>query len=126
MRPVAIIILGFSMLIAISLVSTNYITKASDVFQVELMATDELIHAEQWEEALLRIEEMQIKWSEYHDWWAIFLNHSVLTKIEISLNKLQQFTLAKDEALSLAEIQTLLVYLKDVYESELLKIHNIF
>jgi len=126
LRPVAIIILGFSMLIAISLVSTNYITKASDVFQVELMATDELIHAEQWEEALLRIEEMQIKWSEYHDWWAIFLNHSVLTKIEISLNKLQQFTLAKDEALSLAEIQTLLVYLKDVYESELLKIHNIF
>lgn len=126
LRPVIIIVLGFAILFGISITTSYQITNSSEVLKVELMATEELIHSEQWEQAQLRIEELQTRWSEYHNWWAIFLNHSTLSSIEISLSRLQQFTLTKNEALSLAELHTLLVLLNDASESELLKIYNIF
>ncbi len=126
MRPAIIIILGFAILFGISITTSYQLNSSSEVLQVELMATEELIHSEQWEQALVRIEDMQTRWSGYHNWWAIFLNHSTLSDIGISLTRLQQFTLTKDEALSLAELHTLLVILKDISESELLKVYNIF
>ena len=126
LRPMIIIILGFTILFGISITTSYKLNSSSEVLQVELIATEELIHSEQWDQALHRIEDMQTKWSEYHNWWAIFLNHSTLNNIEISLSRLQQFTLTKDQALSLAELHTLLVLLKDISESELLKVYNIF
>lgn len=126
LRPAIIIILGFAILFGISITTSYQLNSSSEVLQVELMATEELIHSEQWEQALVRIEDMQTRWSGYHNWWAIFLNHSTLSDIGISLTRLQQFTLTKDEALSLAELHTLLVILKDISESELLKVYNIF
>ncbi|KUO58862.1 MAG: hypothetical protein APF84_14105 [Gracilibacter sp. BRH_c7a] len=126
MRPVIVIILGFSILIAVSITTSHYINNASEVLQVELMATEELILSEQWEQALLRIEEMQKKWPEYHDWWAVFLNHSILNTIEISLSKLQQFTIAEDQALSLAELHSLLSHFRGISDSALVKLYNIF
>lgn len=126
MRSVMPIILGFSILFAISILSYYHINKASEILQVHLLDAEKLVHAEQWEQATQRVEKIQIKWSEYKNWWAIFLNHATLSSIEISISRLQQFTIAENRALSLAELHTLLVLLKDIPQSEMVKIHNIF
>ena len=125
MRSVIPIIIGFAILFAISISASYSINKASAVLVSELDATEKLVHSEQWDQAVVMIEETQFKWSEYKNWWAIFLNHSTLTSIEISLNRLHQFTITKDRGLCLAELQTWSVLFKDIPQSELLTIYNI-
>ena len=96
MRLVIPIILGFAILFSISIASSHYINKASVVLVSELDAAEKLILSEQWEQAVQKIDEIQIQWSEYKDWWAIFINHSTLTSIEISINRLHQFSITED------------------------------
>ncbi len=125
LRPTIAIILGFVILFGISITAYYHINKASEVLQAQLRETEKLVHTEQWEQAIQRVEDLQIKWSAYKNWWAIFLNHASLSNIEISLSRLQQFILTENRALALAELHTLLVLLKDIPQSEMVKIYNI-
>lgn len=126
LRPTIVIILGFTILIGISITAFYYLNISSEVLQDELMVIEKIVYSSNWEQALLRIEDLQTKWSDNKKWWAIFLNHSTLSDIEVSLSRLGQFVLTEDEALSLAELHTLLVYLKDIADSDLVRIYNIF
>ena len=125
MRPIMVTILGFIILLTISLVAYYHINQTSIILQVELAAAEQKVLAEDWEQTQLIITDIQQKWSRYKTWWAIFLNHATLSNVDIALVRLQQFALAQNSALSLAELHTLLVILKDIPQSELLRVYNI-
>jgi len=120
-----IIILGFVILIGASALISGQIKKNSEIIQVQLEQAEVLIQNDDWDKASLKINEAYNSWSEAKKWWAIVLNHSSLNSIEISCQRLYQFTLARNATLSLAELNTLKILVKDIPDSESLRIDNI-
>ena len=125
MRSLFTVILGFVLLFAISIVTNYNLEKTSDILQLELNTAEEHLLTEDWNQALVQIEDIEYKWSQYKSWWAIFLNHATLNNIEISISRLKQHILTENRSLSLAELHELLILLKDIPESEKLKLNNI-
>lgn len=126
MRALYIVILGFVLLFSISITANHYLGKSSEILQVELRVVEEQLLSEDWAQALFRLEDIEIKWTEYKSWWAVFLNHATLNNIEISINRLEQYIITEDKSLSLAELSELLIILEDISDAERLKLYNIF
>ncbi|MGI6449593.1 MAG: DUF4363 family protein [Desulfitobacteriia bacterium] len=125
MRSTIAIIVGFVLLIFCSLYVTNKINTTSENILAELSEAEVQLRANDWEVALLKINETYEQWSVAKNWWAMILNHSTINNIEISYLRLQQYAGHKDQALAMAELKTLLLLLKDVPESEALRLNNI-
>lgn len=125
MRYTFAIITGFIILIGSSIYIGYSINHTSNHLQVQLNQAEVLIRSNNWNEALNNINKTYSYWSESKKWWAIVLNHSTLSNIEICYLRLQQFTMNKEVSLSLAELKTLLLLLKEIPESETLRLHNI-
>lgn len=125
MRSTIAIIMGFVILLGSSLYVANRINYTSENMQVQLDQAEISIRANNWEQALGQINETYQHWSKSKNWWAVVLNHSTLSNIEISYLRLQEFTANKEVSLSLAELKTLLFLLKEIPESETLRFNNI-
>ncbi|NLI90874.1 MAG: DUF4363 family protein [Peptococcaceae bacterium] len=125
MRSTIAIILGFFILISISVWIGVQVKHTAETIQVELNQAETLIHSNEWSEASALIDKTFNNWTSARHWWAIILNHSTLDSIEISYARLQQFTQNKETSLSLAELNTLKVLLENIPESESLRLNNI-
>ncbi|RNC28743.1 MAG: hypothetical protein AWM53_01184 [Candidatus Dichloromethanomonas elyunquensis] len=126
MRATIAIILGFLILISISAYLGIQIQHTAQTIQAELNQAEVLIHSNRWNEASALIDETLDDWSQAKLWWAIILNHNTLDTIEISYARLRQYTLNQETSHSLAELNTLMVLLENIPESESLRLNNIF
>lgn len=126
MRPVIVLIMGFIILIGGSLYLTSRINTTAEGIQIHLIEAESDIYNDKWDNAIIEINKSYEEWSKTKNKWAMVLNHSTLSTIEVSFLRLQQFTINKESALSLAELKTLLLLIKDVPESENLRLNNIF
>lgn len=126
MRAVLIIITGFLILFSVSTYTAYSISNTANELKLKLRETEKYIHSESWDKALSSIETTSKEWSDVKKRWAIVLNHTTLSNIEISINRLKQYTLTKNTSLSLGELNTLIILLQDIPQSEYLRFHNIF
>lgn len=125
MKAAMPIILGFIILIAVSLISFQGINKDYQKINSELSKTEDFIIAGDWAKAGFHLKQSQSDWSKARKWWAIFINHSTINNIEICYKKLERYIDSQKTALSLAELEALKVLIKDVPGSEELSIVNI-
>jgi hypothetical protein len=126
LRAVLIIITGFLILFSVSTYTAYSISNTANELKLKLRETEKYIHSESWDKALSSIETTSKEWSDVKKRWAIVLNHTTLSNIEISINRLKQYTLTKNTSLSLGELNTLIILLQDIPQSEYLRFHNIF
>lgn len=126
MRAIIIIVTGFFIIFAVSTYTAYSISNTADRLQLNLQETEEFIHSDSWDKALSSIDKTLLEWSDIKKQWAIVLNHTTLSNIEISINRLKQYTLTKNTPLSLGELNTLRILLQDIPQSEYLRFHNIF
>ena len=125
MRSTIAIVLGFTILFGFSLYFTKQINFSAEIIQIQLKQAEIFIQSNKWEEANITIDETYKSWTDTKRWWAIVLNHSTLNSIEISHIRLQQFAINKEFSLSLAELNTLIILLRDIPESEILRLNNV-
>jgi len=126
LRAIIIIVTGFFIIFAVSTYTAYSISNTADRLQLNLQETEEFIHSDSWDKALSSIDKTLLEWSDIKKQWAIVLNHTTLSNIEISINRLKQYTLTKNTPLSLGELNTLRILLQDIPQSEYLRFHNIF
>lgn len=125
MRIIISIILGFVILVAVSLFAIYHINQSVDVIQADLDQTEKLILASNWNEALEKLKTTQEYWYQTKNWWSVLLDHNALNSIEISIKRLEKFIETKQTPLSLAELETLKILIKEIPDSEVPKIYNI-
>ncbi|MFA6808480.1 MAG: DUF4363 family protein [Eubacteriales bacterium] len=125
MRSVISIILGFSILILGSLFTINKINNSSEIITNYLTETEDYIKNDNWDSALLTIKSTQKYWEQAENWWAIILDHDAIHNIEICIKKLEKYIETKNLSLTLGEMETLKILIKDLPDSETLTIHNI-
>lgn len=125
MRSAIGILLGFAILIGGSTYVTNKIELTAQSINSQLEQAEELINSNNWDEAIEIINQAYEKWLPVKPYWALVLNHSTLSSIEISCLRLQQYALYKESAHTLAEIETLKILLNDIPESQSIRIYNI-
>lgn len=126
MRSTIAIFLGFIILISGSIYVTQSIKDSSENMILQLTQAEFSITNNRWEEADTIINDTYQTWSETKDWWAIVLNHSTLNNIEINFQRLQQFEINHELSLTLAELKTLIILIKDVPASNDLRLNNVF
>lgn len=125
MRSTIGIVLAFMILISGSLYISGRIENTSTSIQMELKEAKDLINQENWDQASMEINKTYETWGKIKKYWALVLNHSTLNTIEISYARIQQFTINKEKAHCLAELETLRILLNDIPESQNVKLHNI-
>ncbi|UWG98783.1 DUF4363 family protein [Dehalobacter sp. DCM] len=125
MRSVITIILGFIIIISSTVLITHRIDTTARVIEDQLKQTETLMEDNQWEESLVSLEQSYSSWTQLHDWWKIFLNHSILNNIEISYKKLEEYIQYHEKGDAMAELNTLMFLLHQVPESETLRFTNI-
>src|SRR5690554_1852887 len=107
LRAIITIVTGFFIIFAVSTYTAYSISNTADRLQLNLQETEEFIHSDSWDKALSSIDKTLLEWSDIKKQWAILLNHTTLSNIEISINRLKQYTLTKNTPLSLGELNTL-------------------
>ncbi len=125
MRSALSIILGFAILIGASSYISSEMKRTSHIIQDQLDQVEILIQSDRWEEASQQINQAYKSWSQAKKWFATVLNHSTLNSIEICYQRLYQFSQFKETSLSLAELKTLAILIKDIPESDNLNLINI-
>lgn len=125
MRSAITILMGFVILISSTILVANRIDVTARDIEAQLNQTEVLLNASQWKEASLLIEKSYSNWTELHNWWKIFLNHSILNNIEISYKKLEKYVQFQEKGDAMAELNTLTFLLQQVPESETLKFNNV-
>jgi hypothetical protein len=126
MRTTVTIVLGFVILIGISALMNHHVNKTAAYLENGLNRAETFIENNQWEQAAREIESTFTFWSGAKKLWAIVINHTAIDNVEISYQRLNRLVLLHEKPLSLSEIGTLKVLIKDVPESENLTLVNIF
>lgn len=125
MRSTIGIILGFLILFGTSFYLTYKITNTSETFLDQNKQTETLIRQSKWDEAGNLTRQTYSSWKKEKSWWAIVLNHNILNNIEASYLRLEQYISTRQKALSLSELSTLTVLLKEVPESQSVRLNNV-
>jgi len=124
-RASLIILCGFLILFSTSCFLGSEVKEISQKLQAELINIEDLIKSDQWEEAAEKINASYASWDKAKEWLAILLNHNTLSTIGACYQKLYQFTQHREKSYSLAELNVLILLLKDIQDFDKLKLNNI-
>ncbi|MGI5902410.1 MAG: DUF4363 family protein [Desulfitobacteriia bacterium] len=124
-RSYIIVILGFIILLSASYFITGQVKKTTHALQSQVGKIEILIEEDRWEEAFYEIKNTYQNWVKKEKWLAMVLHQNVLTNIEISFQKLFQFAASEEKGLSLAELNTLIILLTDIHQSDDISLENI-
>ncbi|NLM20459.1 MAG: DUF4363 family protein [Peptococcaceae bacterium] len=126
MRATVIIVLGFIILFGSAILVSYKVNETASMIEENLEQAGTFIETDEWEKASQIINNNYESWQKTKQWWALVVNHNVLNNVEISYQRLNRLVYYQEKSFSLAELDTLITLLKDIPETESLKIINIF
>jgi hypothetical protein len=81
---------------------------------------------ENWSEAENLFKETEKKWAKLRMVWPMLIHHQEMDRIEESLVKLKSHLLFREGGDSMAELYSLIKYIRHIPEKERLNLQNIF
>ncbi|NLO98195.1 MAG: DUF4363 family protein [Peptococcaceae bacterium] len=126
MRATVIIVLGFIILFGCSTAVSYKVNTTAVIIDEGLKQAVPFIETDQWDKASQIINNNYQNWLKAKQFWALFINHNTLNNVEISFQKLNQLILHREKSFSLAELEALRILIRDIPETERLKLINIF
>ncbi|NLL51103.1 MAG: DUF4363 family protein [Peptococcaceae bacterium] len=126
MRATLVIVLGFIILFGSAILVSHKVNVTAGIIEESLEQVSTLIETDEWDKASQIINNNYESWQEAKRWWALVVNHNVLNNVEISYQRLNRLVYYQEKSFSLAELDTLITLLKDIPETESLRIINIF
>ncbi|HEX3015883.1 MAG TPA: DUF4363 family protein [Desulfobacteria bacterium] len=125
MRTITVTLLGFALLVGISLGANSYLNSSAQHLSRYLANTEKSIQADKWSSATNDLNKMQIAWRDTKYWWSILLDHQEIDNIEISLNRLDEYIKTKGMSLSLGELSALQMLIEHISDKETPSLRNI-
>lgn len=84
------------------------------------------IENENWQEAETLYNETQKTWNELRSFWPMIIHHQEMDRIEESMQKLKSYLHHQEPSNSMAELYSLLKYIRHIPDKEKLNLQNIF
>jgi len=121
--------LASTLIIVVLVVVSIYVTHITLVninqFRFELDNLKELMNAGQWDEAHDLVQKLQKQWNEMQDWWDLYIFHTDIEGIEVTLARLTSFINSRETAAGLAELAELDMHFSHVYRTEMFNLQNV-
>lgn len=125
MRWIVFIVIGFVLIFSFSIFTAHQINQTAQVVQKQLVEVEKYIFAEQWDQAADQVILANKEWENMKKWWGMVINNNIISGIDISIKRVEQYVITEEKGHSLAELHTLILLLNDVPSSETLKANNI-
>lgn len=84
------------------------------------------IEKENWQEAKSLYLETEKSWSKLRSFWPMLIHHQEMDRIEESMEKLKSYLHYQEPGDSMAELYSLIKYIRHIPEKEKLNLQNIF
>lgn len=84
------------------------------------------IENENWPEAETIYNEIQNTWNKLSSFWPMLIHHQEMDRIEESMQKLKSYLHYQEPSDSMAELFSLLKYIRHIPDKEKLNLKNIF
>lgn len=84
------------------------------------------IENENWQEADKLFRETEESWHKLRVFWPMLIHHQEMDRIEESLEKLKSYLHYQEPSNSMAELYSLIKYIRHIPEKEKLNLQNIF
>jgi hypothetical protein len=107
-------------------ISVKYLNKVCSKMEDSSNVLEELINAEQWEEAYNLSSKTLDQWKKYSLIIPIFANHSELDTLNNEMLRLTQYTKCQSKEDALASVHVIKFFLDNVKELQKVNIQNIF
>jgi hypothetical protein len=106
-------------------ISVNYLNKTCEKMEANSNTLEDLINAEQWEEADALSNETLNQWKKYALIIPIFANHSELDTLNVEMLRLTQYTKCESKDEALASTHVIKFFLNNVKELQKVNLQNI-
>ena len=125
MKNAAISFVIFTILVTTIFISVNYLNKTCEKIEANSNTLEDLINAEQWEEADDLSNQTLIQWKKYALIIPIFANHSELDTLNVEMLRLTQYTKCQSKDDALASTHVIKFFLNNVKELQKVTLQNI-
>ncbi|HHX02236.1 MAG TPA: DUF4363 family protein [Firmicutes bacterium] len=123
------LLLGSAILIGIFLFVSIYITHQTldriNQYRYELANLRALISEAKWSDAQKQAMGLQKQWNQIQDHWDLYIFHTDIENIEITIARMVSFINSKDEASALAELAALDMHFSHIYRNEMFNMQNV-
>ena len=85
----------------------------------------ELVNSGKWFEAQDKAAKLQKRWNQMQDWWDLYIFHTDIEAIEVTLARLISFIDSKEQAAGLAELAELDMHFSHIYRNEMFNLQNV-
>ncbi|MCM1363834.1 MAG: DUF4363 family protein [Faecalibacterium sp.] len=106
---------------------TSYVSlkDKTDELTLLLESASDSIAAEELDDAAQQIKSANNKWSQYHEWFSIFLNHKLLEKLSIDIPALMPLLEKNKSDTALEKIEECINLLKAIVDGQKISIENV-
>ncbi len=91
----------------------------------QIEAVNGQIHAGDWAEASVQVDELERKWDKEAKWWPVFLEHQEMDNIEFSLARCQEYVSWRDDSLSMGQLAEIRLMIEHIPRKEEINLENI-
>jgi len=124
-QPLGVIIIGFSLLIALGILMNQYIKDSATELTQHLEKISNYLDNGQWEQAKEELHAIDATWGKTQKYWSILLNHEEIETIDERLNCLGQYIEHQSLILAKGELALLHSLVKHVYDTETFSLVNL-
>jgi hypothetical protein len=125
MKNAIISFIIFIIMITTMFISVKYLNKTCEQMEANSNTLEDLINAEQWEEADELSNKTLSQWKKYALIIPIFANHSELDTLNVEMLKLTQYTKCQSKDEALASTHVIKFFLNNVKELQKVNLQNI-
>lgn len=112
--------------IIFSIYFTYILEKVSGNIVASIEDIENKIDKDDWKEVQKDIDTLKEKWEGLSNSWSIFVEHSELDSIQVSLLKADEYMSMNNEVLTRAELSVLKYLVRHIYLKQKLELGNIF
>ena len=122
--------IGITILLIITLAITAYgytftMNSAEDMLN-NLTELESSVEENEWAQAKQQIDELISNWEEINSIWGLLLDHTEMSKLDISINRINKLIELEDQEKTLVELALTKRFLQQIPENEYPRFTNIF
>lgn len=104
----------------------QYINQSTNALVEKVIYIEDHIKAKNWSQANQEVTRVKTEWIETKKLWSVLLDHQEIDNIDLSLQRVEQYIVQNETALSLGEISALRLLFNHIADTESISLQNVF
>jgi hypothetical protein len=122
MLPLLAVVLALTVA---GLAINGYLARSAAQLEEKLALMQELVGTDDWDAAQQVFAQFSQRWEDVQRHWAILINHQEIDELQLLFGRIEQYIIAENRALALAELEAARLLVRHIPEKENVNLTNI-